>query len=50
MVTASVSLHGEKAERFREIKTELGEQLGYEPSNADTLGLVMAQWDDPEFL
>lgn len=40
----SIKLHGEKAQRFREIKRDLTAQLGYEPSNAETVGLLMSEY------
>lgn len=40
----NIKLNGEKGERFEEIKTELAEELGYEPSNPEVLGLLMAMY------
>ncbi|WP_290812843.1 hypothetical protein [Halovivax sp.] len=46
-MTTHVKLYGDKAERFEEIKAHLTEQLGYEPSNPEVIGLLMAT-DDGE--
>ena len=40
----AVTLYGERAERFREIQEDITERLGYEPSNAETAGIIMSQW------
>lgn len=42
-MTVHIKLYGEKGERFTEIKEELTEQLGYEPSNPEVVGILMAQ-------
>ena len=42
----SITLYGGRAERFREIKSEIEESLGYEPSNAESLGLIMSEWPE----
>lgn len=39
-----VTLCGGRARRFREIKDELEEQLGYEPSNPEIVGRLMEKW------
>jgi hypothetical protein len=41
-----LTLYGGKARRFREIRDELREQLGYEPSKPEVIGLLMAGYDD----
>ena len=41
----AITLYGERAERFREIQMEISDGLGYEPSNAETVGLIMSKWD-----
>lgn len=44
-----IKLHGERAERFQELKDRLEEHLGYRPSNAEAAGLIMAEFPDDEF-
>lgn len=39
-----IKLHGTKAERFETIKADLTEQLGYEPSNPEVVGILMANY------
>lgn len=41
----SVTLHGQNAENFRDVKTDLEARLGYQPSNAETVRLLMAGFD-----
>lgn len=41
-MTVHIKLYGSKADRFEAIKTELTEQLGYEPSNPEVVGIMMA--------
>lgn len=36
-----IKLYGEKAERFEAISSNLAEQLGYEPSNPEIVGVLM---------
>lgn len=38
----SVKLYGGKKERFEEIKEDLAGELGYEPTNPEVLGVLMA--------
>lgn len=38
-----VTLYGAKAERFREIKEELTEERGYEPTNPEVVGFLMGE-------
>jgi len=40
----SVTLYGDKAELFREIKAEMAEQKGWEPGNAEAVAEMMADW------
>lgn len=42
----SIVLYGTRAERFREILDDLEDRLGYEPSNAEAVGIVMSEWDE----
>lgn len=44
-MTVHIKLYGEKGDRFIEIKEELTKELGYEPSNPEALGILMAQCD-----
>lgn len=41
-----IKLHGERAERFAELRSRLAEYLGYEPSNAEAIGMIMAEFPD----
>lgn len=49
-MTVHIKLYGSKAERFEEIKAELTEQLGYEPSNPEVVGILMGHVDSEETL
>jgi hypothetical protein len=44
-----VKLHGERADRFRELKDRLAEELGYQPSNAEAMGLIMSEFPDADY-
>lgn len=44
----AVTLYGDRAERFREIQEDITDRLGYEPSNAETIGIIMSKWDESE--
>lgn len=44
----NIKLYGTKSERFLEIKREVAEALGYEPSNSEVVGLLMAGYDPNE--
>lgn len=39
-----IKLYGGKRERFEEIKQELRHELGYEPTNPEVIGIVMARY------
>lgn len=43
-MTSHIKLYGGKGERFNEIKDQLAEELGYEPSNPEVVGILMAQY------
>lgn len=45
-MTVHIKLYGSKADRFTKIKTELSDQLGYEPSNPEVVGILMAGVDE----
>lgn len=47
-MTTHIKLHGTKADRFEEVKRELSERMGYELSNSETLGLLMAGIDSED--
>lgn len=47
-MTSHIKLYGGKQERFEEIKASLSEQLGYEPSNPEVIGFLMANHDGTE--
>jgi hypothetical protein len=44
-----IKLHGERAERFRNLKGRLSEELGYCPSNAEAMGLIMSEFPDEKY-
>jgi hypothetical protein len=44
----NVTLYGDKAEQFREVREELTAILGHEPTNAEVVGVLMAGWDPGE--
>jgi hypothetical protein len=41
-MTSHIKLYGEKERRFEEIKSQLAANLGYEPSNPEVVGILMA--------
>lgn len=47
-MTVHIKLYGSKADRFREIKEYLTEELGYEPSNPEVVGYMMGVVDAPD--
>lgn len=42
-----VSLRGDAADLFRSIKTDIEEERGMEPTNAETVRILMAESDRP---
>ncbi|MHC3438707.1 hypothetical protein ACYJ1Y_11570 [Natrialbaceae archaeon A-gly3] len=44
-MTSHIKLYGSKSDRFEEIKETMSEQLGYEPSNPEVVGLIMATYE-----
>ena len=42
-------LHGERAARFQRLRQMLAKDLGYEPSNAEAMGLIMAEFPDGRY-
>lgn len=41
----SITAYGGKAERFREIREHIEEERGWEPTNSEVLGVLMAEFD-----
>ena len=41
-MTSHIKLYGSKSERFEKIKDDLSIQLGYEPTNPEVVGILMA--------
>lgn len=46
-MTSHIKLYGSKGARFEQLKAEFGQQLGYEPSNPEVVGLLMAHYSPP---
>lgn len=44
-MTTHIKLHGAKADRFEAVKRELSDRMGYELTNPEVLGLLMAGID-----
>lgn len=47
-MTTHIKLYGGKAELFEDIKEDLTEELGYEPTNPEVLGALMANYNTIE--
>ena len=47
-MTSHIKLYGSKSDRFEEIKNSMKNQLGYEPSNPEVVGLIMAAYETGE--
>jgi len=45
----SITAYGTKAERFREVREEIKESRGYEPSNSEVLGILLGKFDGDQF-
>lgn len=45
-MTTHVKLYGEKADRFEAIKAEMSENQGYEPTNPEVVGFLMATYNE----
>lgn len=43
----SLTLHGGQARRFRELREDLTEELGYEPTKPRVLGHLLEYYDGP---
>ncbi|SIS13682.1 hypothetical protein SAMN05421752_11380 [Natronorubrum thiooxidans] len=44
-MTSHIKLYGSKSNRFEQIKENYAKQLGYEPSNPEVVGLLMASYE-----
>ena len=44
-MTSHIKLYGSKADRFEMIKSDMTSRFGYEPSNPEVLGYLMANYD-----
>lgn len=42
-MTTHIKLYGGKQERFEEIKNQLADHFGYEPTNPEVMGILMAE-------
>ncbi|GAA0276923.1 hypothetical protein [Halobacterium noricense] len=40
----SITLYGDKAELFRDIKEEMADRKGFEPGNSEAVAELMADW------
>lgn len=47
-MTSHIKLYGSKSSRFEELKGTIEAQLGYEPSNPEVVGLIMAAYETEE--
>lgn len=45
-MTVHIKLYGEKADRFEAIKAEMSEKMGYEPTNPEIVGLLLARYNE----
>lgn len=43
-MTVHIKLYSGKAERFENIKEELTKEFGYEPTNPEVIGALMARY------
>lgn len=46
-MTVHIKLYGDKGKRFEEIKTAMTNEWGYEPTNPEVIGHLMAAYDHP---
>ena len=44
-MTSHIKLYGSKSNRFEELKQDITGTLGYEPSNPEIVGLLMAGYN-----
>lgn len=47
-MTTNIKLYGSKSDRFQTIKADLADRLGYEPSNTEVVGILMAEYQPGE--
>lgn len=45
-MTSHIKLYGAKGDRFEQIKKEVTKQYGYEPSNPELVGMLMAHYTE----
>ncbi|WP_176696600.1 hypothetical protein [Haloparvum sedimenti] len=48
MTETHITLYGEKSERFEEVKEELRDRAGFEPSNPDVVMVLIDDSDLPD--
>lgn len=46
-MTVHIKLYGDKGERFEEIKAEMANEWGFEPTNPEVIGVMMAEYSRP---
>jgi hypothetical protein len=44
----SISLYGEQADRFREIRDQIEDSFDHEPKKSEVMSLLMANWPPEE--
>lgn len=44
VMPSHIKLYGGRGERFEEIKGAMADRLGYEPTNAEVIGILMAEY------
>jgi hypothetical protein len=44
VMPSHIKLYGGRGDRFEEIKDALTDRLGYEPTNAEVIGILMAEY------
>jgi hypothetical protein len=44
-----IKSHSERAERFRMLRDQLARDLGYDPSNAEAMGIIMSEFPESEY-
>lgn len=47
-MASHIKLYSGKARRFEEIKHHLEDELGYEPTNPEVIGMLMSLYDAEE--
>lgn len=47
-MVSHIKLYGGKMERFEEIKEDLQSELGYEPTNPEVVGVLMAEYSNSD--